>query len=96
MTVAIQGLRFGKAVGGDNIQAEVLTVLNRRGVCCLTRVCQVTQKLEKSSKDWQTCVIIHSYIQERHCQEYESSRNITSYPSRKSVQGTLKRNVKKL
>ena len=39
----------------------MLKALDGEGVRWLTRVCQVAWKLEKTSKDWQTRVIIPIY-----------------------------------
>ena len=57
MAAAIRGLIIKKAAVEDKIRPEMLKTVNR-GVRWLTRVCQVTWKLRKASKDWQTGVVI--------------------------------------
>ena len=61
MAAAIQRLKPGNAAGESEIRPEMLKALNGEGVCWLTRVCQVAWKLERTSKDWQTGVIIPIY-----------------------------------
>ena len=58
MATAIKGIKFGKAAGEDEIRPEMLKALTGEGIHWLTRVCQVAWKLGKTSRDWQTGVII--------------------------------------
>ena len=58
VAVAVRGLRSGKAAGKDEIRSEMLKAINREGVRCLTKVCQMAWKLGKTAKDWQTVTII--------------------------------------
>ena len=55
------GLKSRKAAGEDEIRPEIFKALNGEGIRWLTRVCQVTWKLKKTPKDWQTGVIIPIY-----------------------------------
>ena len=50
-----------KADGKDEIWPDILRTLNEEGVRWLTKVWQVAWKLGKTSKDWQTGVIISIY-----------------------------------
>ena len=58
VATAVKGIKSRKAAGEDEIRPEMLKVLTREGILWLTRVCQVAWKLGKTSRDWQTGVII--------------------------------------
>ena len=58
MATAIKGIKSGKAAGEDEIRPEMLKALTGKGILWLMRVCQVGGKFGKTSRDWQTGVII--------------------------------------
>ena len=72
MTVAIGKLKPRKTADEEEIRPEMLKALNGEGVLWLTRVCQVAGKLGKTSKDWQTGVIIsvHKKDNRKECTNY--------------------------
>ena len=72
VATAIQGIKFGKAAGEDEIRPEMLQVLTGEGILWLTRVCQVVWKLGKIARDWQTGVIIPTFKKEdrKQCTNY--------------------------
>ena len=51
----------------------MLTAMNNFGVCCLTRVCQVTWKTGEVPKQWQTSVLIriHKKGDKKECTNYK-------------------------
>ena len=51
VAAAIQGLKFGKAAGEDELRPEMLKALKVKGVRWLIRMCQVACELRKTSKD---------------------------------------------
>ena len=55
---AIKRINSGKAAGEDEIRPEMLKTLTGEGILWLTRVCQVAWKFGKTTKNWQTGVII--------------------------------------
>ena len=58
VATAIKGIKSGKAAGEDEIRPEMVKALTGEGIFWLTRVCQVAWKFGKTTKDWQTGVII--------------------------------------
>ena len=58
MATAIKRIKSGKAAGKDQIRPEMLKALTGEGILRLTQVCQVAWKFGKTSRDWQTGVII--------------------------------------
>ena len=58
LATAIKGIKSGKAAGEDEIRPEMLKTLTGEGILWLMRMCQVAWKFCKTSKDWQTGVII--------------------------------------
>ena len=58
LAAAIKGIKFGKAAGEDEIRTEMLKALTVEGILWLTRLCQVAWKFGKTSRDWQTHVIV--------------------------------------
>ena len=59
VATAIKGIKSGKAAGEYNkIRPEMLKVLAGEGILWLTQVCQLAWKFGKTSRDWQTGVII--------------------------------------
>ena len=58
VTTAIKGIKSGKPAGEDEIRSKMLKALTGEEIFWLTRVCQVAWKFGKTSKDWQTGVII--------------------------------------
>ena len=58
VATAIKGIKSGKAAGEDEIRPEMLKALTGEGILWLTRVCQVAWKFGKTTRDWQTGVII--------------------------------------
>ena len=56
VATAIKGIKSGKAAGEDEIRPEMLKALTGEGILWLTR--QVSWKLGKTPRDWQTGVII--------------------------------------
>ena len=51
VAATIQGLKFGKAAGEDEIRREMFKALNGKRVRWLTRVCQMAWKLGKTPID---------------------------------------------
>ena len=74
VAAAIQGLKSGKAADENEIRPEMLKALNGEGVRWLTRVCQAAWKLGKTSKDWQTDMIIPTY-------KKSDRKECTNYPA---------------
>ena len=58
VATAIKGIKSGKAAGEDEIRPEMLKALTGEGILWLTRVCKVAWKFGKTTRDWQTGVII--------------------------------------
>ena len=58
VATAIKGIKSRKAAGEDEIKPEMLKALIGEGILWLTRVFQVAWKLCKTSRNWQTGVII--------------------------------------
>ena len=58
VATAIKGMKSRKAAGEDEIRPEMLKALTVEGILWLSRVCQVASKFGKTSRDWQTGVII--------------------------------------
>ena len=58
VATAIKGIKSGKPAGEDEIKPEMLQALTGEGILWLKRVCQVAWKLGKTTRDWQTGVII--------------------------------------
>ena len=58
VATAINGIKSGKAAGEDEIRLEMLKALIGEGILWLTRVCQVAWKFGKTTRHWQTGVII--------------------------------------
>jgi len=58
VTTAICRLKSGKAAGEYEIRPDMLKAFNSEGILWLTPVCQVAWKFGKTSKEWQTGVII--------------------------------------
>ena len=54
----INGIKSGKAAGKDEIRPEIMKVLTREGILWSRRVCQIAWKFGKTTRDWQTCVVI--------------------------------------
>ena len=73
METAIKEKKFGKVAGEDEITPEKLKTLTRKGILWLTRVCQAAWKFGKTSRNWQTGVIIPIFKKEDHkqCTNYE-------------------------
>ena len=55
---AIKGIESGKAAGEDEIKPEMLKTLTGEGILWSTRVCQVAWKFGKTTREWETAVII--------------------------------------
>ena len=72
VATAMRGMKSGKAAGENEIRPEMLKALTGEWVRWLTRVCQVTRKLEKISKHWQTKMIIPLYKKDgrKECTKY--------------------------
>ena len=75
MTASIRGLKSGKAAGKDEIRSEILKALNGERVRWLTKVCQVVWKLGKTTKNYQTGLIISVY-KKGNCKGYTNYRVI--------------------
>ena len=58
VATAIIGIKSGKAAGEDEIRPEMLKALTGEGILWLTRLCLVAWKFGKTSRDWQTGVVI--------------------------------------
>ena len=58
VATATKGIKSGKAAGEDEIRPQMLKALTEEGILWLTRLCQVAGKFGKTSRDWQTGVII--------------------------------------
>ena len=73
VAAVIRELKSGKVADEDEIRPEMLKALNGEGMRWLTRACQVALKLEKTSKDWQTGVIIpiHKKGDCKECTNYQ-------------------------
>ena len=98
VAAAIRGLKSGKfgkgkAAGEDEIRPEMLKVLNGERVRWLTRACQVAWKLGKTSKDWQTDVIIPIYKKRdrKECMNYRGM-SLPTFPGKEYA---LKGNAEK-
>ena len=73
VAAAIRRLKPGKAADEDEIRPKLLKALNGEGVRWLTRICQMTWKLGKTPKDWQTGEIIPIYKKgdRKECTNYQ-------------------------
>ena len=58
VATATKRIKSGKAPGEDEIRPEMLKALTGKGILWQTRVCQIAWKFGKTSRDWQTGVII--------------------------------------
>ena len=67
----------------DEIRPEMLKALNGEGVRWLARVCQVAWKLGKTTKTWQTGVVIHIYKKgdRKECTNYRGM-SLLSFPGK--------------
>ena len=95
VATAIKRLKSGKAAGGDEIRPEMLKSIAKKGILWLTRVCQLAFKLGKTSKDWQTDVIILICKKGDH-KQYTNCREISllSLPG-KCMKSALKEDANK-
>ena len=58
MATSIEGIKYGKATGEDEIRPDMLNALTGEGILWLTRVCHVAWRYGKTPRDRQTGVII--------------------------------------
>ena len=72
MATVIKGIKYGKAAVEDEIRPEMLKALTGEGILWLTRVCQVAWKFGKTSRNWQTVVIIQIFKKgdRKQCKNY--------------------------
>ena len=93
---AIKGIKSGKAAGDNEIRPKMLKALTGEGVLWLTQVYQVAWKLGKTSRDWQTGVIILIFKKgdRKQCTNYKWI-SLLSLPQRLCMSNALKRNTEK-
>ena len=96
VATAIKGIKSGKAAGEDEIRPEMLKALTGEGILWLTRVCQVAWKLGKTSRDWQTGVILPIFKKGDHkqCTNYRGT-SLFSLPG-KVYAKSLERKCRKI
>ena len=72
MATANKVIKSEKAAGEDEIRPEILKALTGKEILWLTRMCKVTWKFGKTSRYWQTSVIIPIFKKEdrKQCTNY--------------------------
>ena len=83
VATAIKDIKSGKASGEDEIRSEMLKALTGEEILYLTRGCQVAWKFGKTSRDWQTDVIIPIFKKEnrKQCPSYRGI-SLFSFPGK--------------
>ena len=73
VATTIKGIKSGKAAGEDEIRQELLKTLTGEGILWLTRLYQVAWEFGKTTRDWQTCVIIPRFRKRdrKQCTNYQ-------------------------
>ena len=78
VTTKIKGIKSEKAAGEDEIRPEMLKALTRVRILWLTRTRQVACKFGKTTRDWQTGVII-SIFTKGDCKQRTNNRGIALF-----------------